>query len=263
MKDNLNYVIEKIARSNFNTKSKKSAFQILSYLNSLSIDLNVKKVFTKPISTIKSFFDDIKNIFYNFFPIFFNYYDNFNDKPISRSFIDSPEQRIDYLIEETHQIPKKELCFSISSLKNINFKGTLKQRKNKEVYLDIENNFVDFLYPNISNSKTKKANNTTAIKIISKEEYINLDVFKIKELDNSFLFQIKDLYSIKPDNLSEYDRIWFLEIKAKDLNNFRYKYHLPEKLKGHNFFIVIAFLPSYKIKRTYPLMKINPSFQVA
>jgi len=170
-----------------------------------------------------------------------------------------------YLLTENIQNENIEYCPYINFIKNLKFYGTLKQKKDKSVYLEIEN---DFLINLISNSlfdkKIQKTNNFD-INIISKEEYEKKEIFPIlkNDLNKKFEFQIKDLYTININNENYTKKLWFLEIESKDLEEFRYKYHLFPKINGYNFSIVLGFIKYLKLRKSYPKMKINIAFFAA
>lgn len=220
-------------------------------------DIELKNTITSSKST-KSYF---KDIFFDAFP----YINLKTDKQTLKKdlpaiFFDSSNLPKE-LISQNFQPSIKEQNPFIDYLKSLSFLGTLKQRKDKSVYLDIDDYFIKLvsskLPPNIEKSTDLN------ISIISEEEYKKYEVFPILETDEQFQFKIKDLHSVNVQTKNGFQKIWFLEIVSKDLEEFRYKYHLFPKMNGHNFSIKLGFFKSFKLKKTFPLMKINISFFAA
>jgi len=87
--------------------------------------------------------------------------------------------------------------------------------------------------------------------------------FPIQEIDQKFEFKIKGLYSINLLEEASVKKIWFLEIESQDLEDFRYKYHLFPKINGHNFSITLGFINYFKLRKSYPMMRINITFVAA
>jgi len=153
-----------------------------------------------------------------------------------------------------------KFCF-YGFLKNLRFFGTLKQRKDKSVYLKIDDYFVNLISSKIP-SYLEKSNDFN-IPIIFNEEYKKYEVLPILENGEKFQYKVKDLYSVNVQTESGFEKVWFLEIESKDLEEFRYKYHLFAKINGHNFSIKLGSIKSFKLKKSYPLMKINLAFFAA
>jgi len=167
-----------------------------------------------------------------------------------------------YLLTVNQESPKKENCPYLDYLKTLNFKGILKQKKNKEVYLEIDESLIKFINSSLKNLKLNKFNDFN-ITIISKDEYERFDVFKILELDETFDFKIKDIYSINVNKNGKIEKIWYLEIESKELEEFRYKHHLFPKRNGYNLYIKLGFGKQFKLRKTYPNLRINNSFFAA
>lgn len=237
--------------------------------NSLKIK-NFPKFITTPIEFKNTYSTDISSLnlvkdelIFDYFPYNQNY-ELKSDLLPPRSFSDICNIH-DYLITLNSQIEKKESCPYINYLSKLKFFGILKQRKDKSVYLEIENeSLINFLTNNFLDSKIQKRTNFN-INIISKNEYQKKEVMKISEndLNRRYEFTIKGLYSTHINDNELTDKIWFLDIESQDLEDFRYKYHLFPKINGYNFSIVLGSINFFKLRKAYPKMKINITFFAA
>ena len=118
------------------------------------------------------------------------------------------------------------------------------------------------MFLSIEDKNTKKSNKNS-IEVISKKEFENSDIYKIFNLDKKISFKIKGFSSIKPELENNIDRVWFLEIESKDLEDFRYFHHLSPKKNLHNFNLVIGIKKGFKLRQSYPTMKIKSAFSAA
>ncbi len=252
-------IINKIFKAtNFQQMDRFIIFNIQDIPTTSLNKIEFKNTYTTNISTIKSYY---KELFFEFFP--HQPQDEINSDLLPpRVFFNSLNNPM-YLLTQNTQKETKEFCPYLNFIKNLNFFGTLKQKKDKTVYLEIEN---DFLINLISNSlfKIEKLNNFN-INIISKDEYEKKEVFAIydTDLNQKYEFKIKDLYSININDEENTNKLWFLEIESKDLEEFRYKYHLFPKINGYNFSIVLGFIKYFKLRKSYPKMRINITFCAA
>ena len=219
----------------------------------------IKSYFFSPISSIKKSFEDL---FFDFFPNNQIAEENQNILP-PRVFFGSDEKIIPYLLKESVELAQEEYSPYLEYLKNLSFFGTLKQKKDKSVYLDFDAQYIDLIFSSFIDKKIKKPEQKILIEAISKKEMEIHEVGKIRELKEKFQFRIKGLYSIKPELNHSLERIWFLEIESKDLEEFRYKHHLSPKKGGHNLYITIGIKHCFKLRKSFPKMKINFSFSAA
>jgi len=219
-------------------------------------DIELKNTITSSKSS-KTYF---KDLFFETFP-YINLHDNqILKKDIPAIFFDSSNFPNE-LISLNNEPLIKEHSPYLDYLKSLRFYGLLKQRKDKSVYLKIDDSFINLISSKLPEHIEK--NNDFNISIISKKEYKNFEVLPILELDEKFQYKIKDLYSVNVQTENGYKKVWFLEIISKDLEEFRYKYHLFPKINGHNFSIKLGSIKSFKLKLSYPLMKINIAFFAA
>ncbi|HEU64804.1 MAG TPA: hypothetical protein ENH96_05415 [Chlamydiae bacterium] len=220
-------------------------------------DVELKNTVTSSKST-KSYF---KDLFFETFPYIDSNAENQTlKKDIPAIFFDSsifPNE----LISLNQEPLIKEKSPYIDYLKSLRFFGTLKQRKDKSVYLKIDDSFINLISSKLPSDIEKMSDFN--ISIISKEEHKKYEVFPIIEQDEKFQYRIKDLYSVNVQTENGFKKVWFLEIESKDLEEFRYKYHLFPKKNGHNFSIKLGSITSFKLKLSYPLMKINRAFFAA
>jgi len=226
----------------------------ISFYNFYDIELK------NTISSLKSTKAHLKNLFFEYFPYETSksYKDYlYGNIPIFSENLNMPNE----LITLSNQVLMKEINPFIEYLKSLRFYGSLKQRQNKSVYLTIDDYFIKLISSNMF-SQIEKSSDFN-LSVISKDEHEVHEVFPIQEIDEKFQFRIKDLYSVNVETENSYQRVWFLEIESKDLEEFRYKYHLFPKINAHNFCLKLGFIKSFKLRKSYPLSKINITFFAA
>ena len=225
-------------------------------LNFYQKNIKVKKEELKAISQIEPY---DKDLFLDIFPYVTVEQKKTNSKlPIiffEKEYINH------YLTTLLTQSPVKEKNSYLSVLESLNFFGKLKQKEDKSIYLEFENNFLSFFDDYLNKRDAKKTSNPH-LEIISRKEMENGFIFKILEIDESFKFKVKGFYSIISEE-EDHKRIWFLEIESKDLEDLRFKYGLSSKKNFHNFFIVLGERQSITTKKRYPKMMINFSIFAA
>lgn len=219
-------------------------------------DVELKNTITHFKSSIKP---NIKDLFFEHFP--YQSSKSLSNEPSLPTMFFETSNTPKYLIAQNTEIPIQEHSPYLDYVKRLNFFGSLKQRKNKSVYLEIDDFFMNLISQSLDASieKTDDLN----INVISKDEHERFDVFPIFEIGEKFQFKIKNLYSVNIDKEDSIQRIWFLEIESKDLQEFRYKYHLFEKINARNFLIPLGKKKSFKLKKSFPLMIINITFFAA
>lgn len=254
-------VISKIFRiSNFQLTDKSITFNIQNFPSNYLNKIEFKNTFTTDISKVES---PSNELFFYYFPNKIDF-DFVNDLLPPRTFFnysDTPK----YLLTQNSQKEIEEYCPYMGFVKNLKFFGTLKQKKDKTVYLEIENDFlINLVSSSLKNPQIEKFKDLI-INVISTEEYEDKEVFKIDkcDLNQKYQFQIKGLYSINIQDEEYTDKIWFLEIESKELEEFRYKYHLFPKINGYNFSIVLGSKKYFKLRKSFPKMKINITFSAA
>jgi hypothetical protein len=255
MKNILNKILQVTI---FNQSEKSIIFNLQNFpISSSKIKLNN---ISTDLSTIKS---SCYDLFFDYFPYQPQDQTTPNLLP-PRTFLHSLNNPM-YLLIENSQKETTEHCPYLDFIKNLKFYGTLKQKKDKSVYLEIENDFLIKLVSNsLSDNRIEKFN-IFNINIISQEEYEKKEVFKISETDlnQKYEFSIKNFSSIKVDDDDYTNKILFLEIESKELEEFRYKSHLSPKINGYNFSIVLGLIKYFKLRKSYPKTKINNTFNAA
>jgi hypothetical protein len=173
-----------------------------------------------------------------------------------------------YLLKLSKKQAKKESHRKVFSYiaHNLTCKGILKINSNGCVYLDVDDQFIHAMFLFIEDKnilkppffKTCAPPYGAHINVILESEYRNKIYIPVEEIGKEVKFFIKGLYSIDPEDNQDFEKVWFLEIESPSLEKLREKYHLPPKIKGHNFKITIATKKSSS-KKKLPLMKINIS----
>jgi hypothetical protein len=248
-------IINKILKINSTSQKTKIANHIILNIQDNTLYLNTlefKNIYTTDISSLSS---NYKDLFFAYFPYQITNLESSKKNLPCRIFFNTSNNFM-YLLSENTQKEIQEYCPYLDYIKNLNFWGTLKQKNDKSVYLEIDNRFFINLISSILDNKIEKLTNFD-INVITKDEYKKHEVFPIYEIDQKFEFKIKDLYSINIDNETNTQKIWFLEIESKDLEELRYKYHLFPKMNGHNFSINLGFIKYFKLRKSYPKMMIN------
>lgn len=125
--------------------------------------------------------------------------------------------------------------------KDVTFEGTLRQNKDKFVYLDCDDRISDSLRKMLTEDGIKKppSDEGAHISVFYADEMEEHDL-KIKELNKKFPFIIKEVYSVNPDGWDEMERVWFVKVISPELEALRQKYGLSKKLNGHEFHITFA-----------------------
>lgn len=219
-------------------------------------DIELKNTITHFKSSIKPY---IKDLFFEYFP--YQTSKSLSKEMSLPSMFFEISNTPKYLIAQNTDVPMQEYSPYLDYVKKLKFFGTLKQRKNKSVYLEIDDFFMNLISRELDSSIEK--NEYLNINVISKDEHERYEVFPIFEIGEKFQFQIKNFYSVNIEKEESIQRVWFLEIESKDLQEFRYKYHLFEKINGHNFLISLGKKKSFKLRKSYPMMKINITFFAA
>lgn len=175
-----------------------------------------------------------------------------------------------YLLEESNEEEKEETTPEIENLikSNLTLQGILKKTPQGMIYLDIDDNYIHQLYPLISENEIKKPPYFTLFDpphgahcpvILSKESQ-KMDHFPF--LGKRINFKIKGLFSVNPNSWKEVDKVFFLSIESKELEELRETYRLPAKIYGHDFHIVIGIIPTKKknYRKKFSSMRINTAY---
>lgn len=243
-----------------NSQKETDSFIILNLHSDKTAYHNKIKINNTNISTIKTSYHEL---FFDYFP--YKIQDAiFSDLLPPRTFFGSAAAPM-YLLILNSQKETQEFCPYIHFIKNLKFWGTLKQKKDKSVYLQSDDDFFIKLISNsLYNDAIEKIDDFN-INIISKDEYEKKEVFDIAEndLNQKYEFKIKDLFFIQSNDEEYVNKVWFLEIESPELEEFRYKYHLFPKINGYNFSLPLGFIKYFKLRKSFPKMKINVTFFAA
>ena len=131
--------------------------------------------------------------------------------------------------------------------KEVQFKGVLKKTPDNFYYLDIPESFASGLYSMMEEDadkppyNLKSFNNVGAhISVIGTDEFKDNNIEKIKEVGKEFNFTIGDVVSLNPEGWDEMKKVWFLQIKSKELEDLRESYGLSRKVDGHEYHITFG-----------------------
>jgi len=157
-----------------------------------------------------------------------------------------PKEYVDVMTSKT--VDERLTKLASDRLKETPMKGELKQDDEGFVYIDINNDFIDGMYPLIDEDGAEKPpyfdkdGVGAHVSVISPDELDEDNELKIEELGDDINFKIKEVYSTNPAGWDEMSKVWFVSIDAPDLKKIRKKYDLPEtyKDKGHDFHITIG-----------------------
>jgi len=132
--------------------------------------------------------------------------------------------------------------------KEVELFGTLKQQEDGFVYVKIDDNFIDGIFPLLADADIKKPpyfdkdGIGAHISAITKDEIEDKEIKEIKEIGKEIPFTFKEVYSTNPQGWDEMSRVWFVAVDIPELVKIRKKYGLPETYenKGHEFHITVA-----------------------
>jgi hypothetical protein len=193
--------------------------------------LKFKNSITKaPISSIFS-----KDLFFDHFSLSSDIININSFQP--SIFFDSSLYPDELLCENNQKLMQENNTFC-NYLKTLNFFGSLKQKMDKTLFLDVDDALIKLVANSLDKNIKKECDFN--ILIISKNEYEKKEVFPILEIDHKFKFKIKGLSSIIVNKVDRSEKIWFLEIESKDLKELRYKYHLSPSTNAYSFLIKIG-----------------------
>lgn len=183
---------------------------------------------------------------------------------------------IAYLLTETNETAKARPVPGNSHLFRSLCKGKGVLRRNKQglVYLDIDNRFISMMLPYLKAYGLVKppyfnlfdAPEGAHVPVISAREATFQYIDEIRELEETFSFEIEGLYSMEPVTWPEVEQVWFFKLRSTELEDFRRRHFLPAHPGGHDFHIAVAVKPRVSVSeapRPMPLMRINIAFLAA
>lgn len=119
--------------------------------------------------------------------------------------------------------------------------GTLKQKSNGFIYLDVDNSYITDLIPLMEYPGEIRPRPTA-----SKSIGAHISVFHEKEavqpveLGKEFSFQIKDIRSFTLHTRDGLKKLWVIAADSPELESLRESYGLSPKLKGHDYHITMG-----------------------
>lgn len=140
-------------------------------------------------------------------------------------------------------VPSKEIVGYIGD--HLSTCGTLEVASNGLVYLKVDENYIDQLFPMLEKEleghklykpgRFAKGNVGAHVSVIQPEE--NQPRKHIQEIGQKYCFSVVGLYSVKVRKM----RVYYLKITAIDLQKLREKYGLPAEYKDHDLHITLAW----------------------
>ncbi|MBS0651853.1 MAG: hypothetical protein JSR93_11895 [Verrucomicrobia bacterium] len=146
----------------------------------------------------------------------------------------------DYQIEYQYPVIEKAL--------QLEQKGTLKQKDNGYLYVEVSRDYIAEILPLIEapgnlvppRHCTSKNGIGPHISVIYENELIDNEIWEIKELGQEFTFSVINLRTVKVNTDGKMKKLWLLAVSCPELENLRTHYGLSPKLKGHDFHITIC-----------------------
>ena len=132
--------------------------------------------------------------------------------------------------------------------KVVDLTGTLKKTSDGFYYLKVDDQLVFGAMKLIDDPKAKRppyfkknAGDVGAhISVIMSDETPNNNV---REVGNEFRFTWGEVKSVKPDDWDEVKKVYFIEVKSKQLSDLRQKYGLSRKINStEDFHITFAVI---------------------
>jgi hypothetical protein len=127
--------------------------------------------------------------------------------------------------------------------------GTLKQKDNGYVYLDVNDAFISEILPLIETEGrlvppryfTSRKGIGAHISVMYENERIAHDIWQIAELGNKYSFNVQEIRSVKICTKGKMKKLWLLALEAPTLERLRENYGLPNKLHGHDLHITVGY----------------------
>jgi len=156
-----------------------------------------------------------------------------------------PKDYADLMVAQAINLQIKKAS---NDLKEVELVGTLKQTNDGFVYVKIDDDFIDGIFPLITDDNIKKPpyfdkdGIGAHISAITSDEIEDKEIKEIKEIGKEIPFTFKEVYSTNPQGWDEMSRVWFVSVDIPELVKIRKVYDLPETYedKGHDFHITVA-----------------------
>lgn len=139
-----------------------------------------------------------------------------------------------------------EHCPILATAAKVDAVGQLKLKSNGFVYVDVSNQFIDQVWPQLPlegqfeplSTKPKKMG--AHISVIHEDEMIGREIWNLEEAGQWFTFEVKELRYVNKKTANGVKRIWLLAVEAPALERLRSHYGLKPKLQGHDFHITLG-----------------------
>lgn len=157
----------------------------------------------------------------------------------------SLEARIDYRAETQPPAVEKALTFSPQ--------GTLKQKDNGFVYLDVDNAFIDQVVPLLDHEGRLQPLPTSELSMGAHiSVFYEIEQVSPEEIGQKFSFEVQEIRSLTLSNRDKCKCLWMIAVHSPELESLRQKYGKSPKLKGHDYHITLGKqLPCKRIKHKY------------
>lgn len=127
-------------------------------------------------------------------------------------------------------------------------KGTLKQKDNGYLYIEVSNDFIAKTLPLIDvpgkivppRHYTSKKGIGAHISVMYENEQIENEIWEIGELGQEYTFTVMELRTVKLTKDNKMKKLWLIAVAAPELEKLREKYGLSPLLKGHDFHITLG-----------------------
>jgi hypothetical protein len=146
----------------------------------------------------------------------------------------------DYQVEDQPYVIEKALQFEQ--------RGTLKQKDNGYLYLEVSKDFIAEILPLIDapgkivppQHYTSKKGIGAHISVMYENELIMNEIWEIYELGQEFPFSVMELRTVKLNKNNKVKKLWLIAVAAPELERLRESYGLTSLLKNHDFHITVG-----------------------
>lgn len=141
--------------------------------------------------------------------------------------------------KEDHRVEDQPVA--IEKAKALLGYGTLKQKENGFVYLDVSNEFIKEILPLLDHEGELRPP-----PMASRSVGAHISVFYEKEnivpgeLGSDFSFDVKEIRSFTLNTRDGLKKLWVMAVHSPELENLRKAYGCTPKLNGHDFHISLA-----------------------
>lgn len=141
--------------------------------------------------------------------------------------------------KEDHKVESQPVA--LEHALQLSAQGTLKQKENGFVYLDVTNAFLTEVVPLLDHEGDIRTAPTAArsvgahISVFVEDE----DVIPA-ELGQAFTFEIKEVRSFTYNTRDGLKKLWVIAVEAPELEQLRVQYGFSPKLKGHDYHITLG-----------------------